>query len=320
MATSSQYQQATFELQGHRGARGLKPENTLPAFETAFDLGVSSIETDVHLTADAIPVLFHDSSISDDLCHAVSSVGAKEPANRLPISSLTLDDLRKYRADRNPDPARFPNQDNQLTPAAKSFAALRGLDPLTLPTLPELFAFAAAYAGDLGKESGKSDVQRARAAKIRFDLELKRVPFRPSVIGDAFDGRTAGSLEQRVIQVIREAGMVDRARVRSFDHRCVRIVGDIEPGLERAILISGTAPVSPVDLIRQAGAHVYCPEIDFLDELQVRQTQEAGLKVIPWTVNDPEDWQKLLDWGVDGITTDFPDRLAAFLTSRSIPF
>jgi glycerophosphoryl diester phosphodiesterase len=320
MTTSTQSRRATFELQGHRGARGLKSENTLPSFEIAFDLGVSSIETDLHLTADFIPVLFHDSSVSDDLCRAIPGSGAKEPANRLPISLLTLDDLRKYRADRNPDPARFPNQDNQPTPAAKSFAALRGLDLLTPPTLPELFAFAAAYAGDLGKESGKSEAHRARAAKIRCDLELKRVPFRPAVIGDDFDGQSAGLLEQRVIQVIRDAGMIQRTRIRSFDHRCVRLIGDMEPGLERAILIVGTAPVSPAELVRQAGAQVYCPEIDFLDEWQVRQIHEAGFKVIPWTVNDPEDWQKLLDWGVDGITTDFPDRLAAFLTSRGISF
>ncbi|HEV2946356.1 MAG TPA: glycerophosphodiester phosphodiesterase family protein [Gemmataceae bacterium] len=320
MTTTTQSRRATFELQGHRGARGLKPENTLASFEVAFDLGVSSIETDVHLTADSVPILFHDSSVSDSLYHAIPGKGATDPGNRALISSLTLDDLRKYRADRNPDPARFPNQDNQPTPAAKSFAALRGLDLLTPPTLPELFAFATAYAGDLGKESGKSEAHRARASKIRFDLELKRVPFRPAVIGDAFDGQTAGLLEQRVIQVIREAGMTHRTRIRSFDHRCVRLIADIEPGLERAILIAGTAPVSPAELVLQAGAQVYCPEIDFLDELQVRQIHESGFKVIPWTVNDPGDWQKLLDWGVDGITTDFPDRLAAFLNSHGVPF
>jgi len=72
------YQQATFELQGHRGARGLKPENTLPAFETAFDLGVSSIENRRAPDRRCYPILFHDSSISDDLCHAISSAGAKE--------------------------------------------------------------------------------------------------------------------------------------------------------------------------------------------------------------------------------------------------
>ncbi len=114
--------------------------------------------------------------------------------------------------------------------------------------------------------------------------------------------------------------MLDRACVRSFDHRCVRIIGDLEPRVGRAILIAGTAPISPADLIRQAGAQIYCPENDYLDYRQVQQIQEAGFRVVPWTVNDPEDWQKLLDWGVDGITTDFPDRLAQFLRKYGIDF
>jgi glycerophosphoryl diester phosphodiesterase len=320
MTTSTQSRRATFEVQGHRGARGLKSENTLPSFEIAFDIGVSSIETDVHLTADSVPILYHDSSVRNPVCRMIPDSGAVDLAAQPAISSLTLAQMRGYRADRNPNIQRFRNQDNHVTPVAKLFMEGRGHDPFTPPTVAELFAFTTAYAGELGKVCSKSGAQRARAAKIRFDLELKRVPFRPAVIGDDFDGQSAGLLEQRVIQVIRDAGMIQRTRIRSFDHRCVRLIGGMEPGLERAILIVGTAPASPADLVRQAGAQVYCPEIDFLDEWQVRQIHEAGFKVIPWTVNDPEDWQKLLDWGVDGITTDFPDRLAAVLTSRGISF
>src|SRR3954470_9863897 len=96
-----------FNLQGHRGARGLRPENTLPSFEAALDCGVTSIETDLHLTRDGVPVLCHDSHLSDRICRPVE--GAKfSLARPLPISGLTLAQLRRYRADRNPDPARFP--------------------------------------------------------------------------------------------------------------------------------------------------------------------------------------------------------------------
>lgn len=309
----------TFELQGHRGARGLKSENTLPSFEVAFDLGVSSVETDVRLTADDVPILFHDSHVSHRFQRRTHS-GSAGHTGQTPIRSLPLAAIRGYRVDRDPELCPVPNRNNQATRLALLFADRRGIDPFTPPTLAELFAFAADYAGDLGIQSGKSDEQQSRATRIRFDLELKRVPFRPTVIGDDFDGRTAGVLEQRVIQVVREAGMVDRTCIRSFDHRCIRAVGDLEPGVGRAILIAGTAPISPADLVRQADAQVYCPEIDFLDEWQVRQIHDAGLKVVPWTVNDPEDWQKLLDWGVDGVTTDYPDRLARFLTTNGIAF
>src|SRR6266849_5753145 len=129
---------ASFDLQGHRGARGLKPENTLPAFETALDLGVTSIETDVHLTRDGVPILVHDASIQARLL----------PGNIVPdasshclVSALTLAQLRGYRADRNPDPERFPNQDATVTPLAELYAERATLDPYALPALSDLFAF-----------------------------------------------------------------------------------------------------------------------------------------------------------------------------------
>jgi glycerophosphoryl diester phosphodiesterase len=79
------------------------------------------------------------------------------------------------------------------------------------------------------------------------------------------------------------------------------------------VLISETAPIDPTELVRQAEAQMYCPSYQFLDREQVKRVQGAGYRVLPWTVNDPEHWERLLEWGVDGITTDFPDRLAARL-------
>jgi glycerophosphoryl diester phosphodiesterase len=309
-----------FELQGHRGARGLKPENTLPAFEVAFDLGVTSVETDVHLTADHIPILFHDHNVSDRICRPVRGTDGIAPCQNPKISSLTLSQMRQYCADLNPDPNRFPHQENKTTPLAVWFSQRQGIDVFTPPMLADLLAFAIAYAGEPGRMVGKTGKQQARARGIRFDLELKRVPFRPGIIEDAFDGRTPSILEQRVIEIVREANMTERVRFRSFDHRCVRFLGELAPEVPRAILVAETAPVAPSDLIRQADTTIYCPHVEFLDELQVEQIHREGFQVIPWTVNDPEDWQKLLDWGVDGITTDFPDRLAELLSARKIAY
>src|SRR5262249_34355159 len=148
------------------------------------------------------------------------------------------------------------------------------------------------------------------------DLELKRVPFRPEFVGDEFDGEHAGELEQRLVEVLRDANVVERTTVRSFDHRCVRAIGRLEPGLTRAVLVAGTAPVNPGAVVQQAEATVYCPEYTFLDAAQIRSLHAANLSVLPWTVNSVEDWTRLLEWDVDGITTDYPDRLAAFLQSR----
>jgi glycerophosphoryl diester phosphodiesterase len=291
----------SFDLQGHRGARGLKPENTLPGFEVAFDLGVTSIETDVHLTRDGVPVLFHDAVLTDRLCRPA-------PPGPVPVRTLTLAELRGYRVDRNPDPRRFPAQDASVTPLAGRFAAEHGMDPYAVPTLDDLFAFAAAYAGEMGAAAGKSPEQRARVAEdVRFDLELKRVPFRP----EHADECIPGVLEQRVVEAVQRAGLVQRTSVRSFDHRSVRAVRGLEPGLRTAVLLAGTAPIAPAALVRRARADIYCPEYEFLDETLVRHCHRHGVRVLPWTVNDPADMLRLLEWGVDGITTDFPDRLAA---------
>jgi glycerophosphoryl diester phosphodiesterase len=311
---------APFQLQGHRGARGLKPENTLPAFETALDLGVTSLETDVHLTRDGVPVLLHDPRVTDQIFRRVDGSQPPFPCHRPLVSTLNFAHLRTFRADGNPDPKRFPAQDAGVTPAARLFGERFGVDPYSPPNLADLFAFVELYAGDGGEKAGKSDEQRRRARAVRFDLELKRVPFHAEAIGDVFTGQGAGTLERRVAEVVRAAGAAARTTVRSFDHRSVRALGELEPGWATAVLVGEMAPVDPAELARRAGARLYCPAYEFLDAQQVRQLRDAGVAVLPWTVNDPDAWQRLLEWGVDGITTDHPDRLAALLRRRGIPF
>src|SRR5690242_7285091 len=123
-----------FNLQGHRGARTLKPENTLPSFEAALDAGVHSIETDVHLTRDGVAVLCHDALVGDPPCVPIRPK-AVAPSGSLPlVSHFTLAELRGYRADRNPDPRRFPDQDAAVTPLARMFAEQHGIDPYNIPT------------------------------------------------------------------------------------------------------------------------------------------------------------------------------------------
>jgi glycerophosphoryl diester phosphodiesterase len=308
-----------FELQGHRGARGLKPENTLPSFEVALDLGVTSIETDVHLTRDGVPVLLHDPTLSARFwwhrrfSHPLITHPdlATEPA----VSSLTLGQLRGYFPRRHPDRKRFPDQRRSLTPLSRRY-----VNAYVIPALRGLFQIAEDYAGKKGAQAGKTAEQRRRASRVIFDLELKRVPYHPEAIGDDFDGEGAGLLEQRVVEAVRTAGVVGRTRVRSFDHRSVRAVRQLEPGLSAAVLIAETAPVDPAALAKSAGADTYSPDYRFLHASQVRQCHAAGVRVLPWTVNDEADWLRLLDWGVDGITTDYPDRLADLLRRRGVEF
>jgi glycerophosphoryl diester phosphodiesterase len=309
---------ALFDLQGHRGARGLRPENTLPSFEAALDCGVTTIETDVHLTADGVPVLAHDPRIGPGLFRLAAMGAAPGVDTQPPVRSLTGRQLRAYVGDRNPDPLRFPDQDASLPALAARFARERGQEPFGVPTLEDLFAFVAAYAGAMGAEVGKKPAARRQAARARFDLELKRVPFHAGAIGDDFTGDEPALLEQSVVAAARAADVVSRTVVRSFDHRSVRSARRLEPGLTGAVLVAHTAPVSPAAVARAADAAVYCPSYEFLDAAQVCEAHAGGVRVVPWTVNDPLAWARLVEWGVDGMTTDFPDRLAAWLADRSI--
>src|SRR5207248_1847080 len=128
-----------------------------------------------------------------------------------------------------------PRQDPTPTRAAAIFAAGRGMDVHAVPMLAELFSFVTAYAGELGRQTGKNAWQQAQAARLRFDLELKRVPFFPQAINDGFDGRGPGQLERKLVQIVQSAGVVTRTTVRSFDHRSVGYALELEPGLVGAV-------------------------------------------------------------------------------------
>lgn len=260
-----------FELQGHRGARGLAPENTLAGFEMALDCGVASIETDVHLTRDDVPVLVHDPRL-----------GLDGPL----IRELTLAQLRDF---------RVPGPQHRPTPCAERFARERGIDLHAIPTLAEFFDFAATHA--------------AAGGKLIFDLELKRIPFFAETIGDGYTGTGPGTLERMVIAAIRCADVEARTRVRSFDHRCVRAVQQLAPALQTAVLVCNTAPADLGALL--GGAEVYCPDYFFVDAEIVHRIHALGKRIIPYTVNRPADCRRLIDMGVDGVTTDYPDRVMA---------
>ena len=123
-----------FDVQGHRGARGLKPENTLPAFETALDMGVSTLELDLHFTVDQVVIIWHDDKISTNKCSTNTN---------LLLSQLTLKQLKTYHCSRNPDTNRFPFQNNSATTlAGKNYQ---------IQTLDELFTFVQKYANSSKK-------------------------------------------------------------------------------------------------------------------------------------------------------------------------
>ena len=167
---------------------------------------------------------------------------------------------------------------------------------------------------------GKVKRSNRKPRQTRLDLELKRVAFYPMLIGDDFDGectRPARTKGGRDDPCGRDARAHPGAQLRSS---LGTGPAQLEPGLTASILTAETALIDPGELALQSDAQIYCPDFRFLDLAQVRKSHAKGVPVVPYTVNEPDDWQRLVSWEIDGVTTDYPDRLAAWLRDRGIVF
>ena len=294
--------QDDFDVQGHRGARGLRPENTLPAFEAALDLGVTTLELDLHFTADGQIVVWHDPVIEADKCGLGGGAPATVPDPDDPathsdraIAALTAEQLGWFECDRNPDEAAYPDQRTEASDLA-------GHD-YRVVTLVELVEFVRSYAeSDL-----KTASQRENAARVGFNVETKRRPDDPSTIGDGFDGVNAGPFELALLDLANRFELDDRITVQSFDPRSLKAVHAIDPNI-RLVALTTSASTALDDLVA-GGVTVWSPRASTLTAQRVADAHDLGLEVMPWTVNDPVEMNELISWGVDGIISDRPDLL-----------
>ena len=290
-----------FDLQGHRGARGLQPENTLPSFETALDIGVSTLELDLHFSADGEVVIWHDAIVDPAKCGLEPGAASDVPdpddpgidPDGLAIRSLSVDQLRWFRCDRNPDPMKFPDQN----PTPTSLAGGR----YGIVTLEDLFDFVDRYA----QEPAKSEIQREAAATVEFNVETKRKLRDPGAIGDGFDGENVGPFEERLLEIIADHAMRDRVTIQSFDPRSLSAIAAADAEIRLVRLT--TEGSFDFEAFAAGGIWGWSPNASVVTGDLVAEAHDAGLVVVPWTVNDPALARRLLDAGVDGIITDRPD-------------
>ena len=290
-----------FDLQGHRGTRGLAPENTIAAFERALAIGVTTIETDLAVTKDGVLVISHDPVLNPDLVRGPD--GKWLPSKGPPIHSLTLEQLRTYDVGRTNPASAYGKQYPEQQPA----------DGQRFPTLKEVFALGAGN-------------------KVRFAIETKITPASGS---DTPDPATFAKL---VVDAIREAGMTGRVEVLSFDWRTLVEVKKLAPEI-RTVCITQSTPNfdnatnstwtaglelsrhdgSVPKLVRAAGCNTWSSFFRNLTPSTIAEGQSLGLTVLPWTVNDPADMARLIDWRVDGLITDYPDRARKVMADKGLP-
>lgn len=296
-----------FDLQGHRGARGLRPENTLAAFAHALSIGVTTLELDTAVTKDGVVVISHDSELNPDITRDAFSGQWLERTGPA-IFSMTFAELQKYDVGR-------------LLPSSAygmRFKEQVAVDGARVPRLADLFA--------LVKKSGNTTV--------RFNIETKLDPRTPAATPQAEAFATA------VVEQIRAAGMEQRSTVQSFDWSTLKVVKRIAPEIETVCLTTqqgaddnigadqpGPSPWlggleastfggSVPKLVLAAGAAVWSPNFTDLSPEALAEAHTQGLRVIPWTANDPADMARLIDMGIDGLISDRPDLLRNVLAEK----
>ena len=301
--------QKTIDLQGHRGARGLLAENTLPSFALALEAGVSTLELDVVVTRDDVLVISHDPALNPDITRDAQGrfLTSKGPD----IRQLTFEQLQSYDVGRIKPSSRY----------AQTFSAQKGQDGVRIPRLKDLF--------ELVKAKGSMQVQ--------FAIETKITPQRPDQTPDP------ERFVQLLLQEVREHGLQGRVQILSFDWRILQAVQKLAPGMPTVYL---TAQLPALDnlgirfgqtstwtagiqyaqygsvprMIQAAGGSHWSSFWRELNAQNVREAQSLGLKVLAWTVNDRHAMGQMLDLGVDGLVTDRPDIAAELLKERGIRY
>ncbi|MEM8857362.1 MAG: glycerophosphodiester phosphodiesterase family protein, partial [Chloroflexota bacterium] len=283
-----------FDAQGHRGARGIVPENTLPSFEAALDLGVTTLELDLHFTQDGEVVIWHDPIVEKEKCRLPDHVALDEsvpdprnPLRRILISQQPLSVIQQFQCDLNPEVNRFPDQEVLDMPLAGS--------DYRIVTLAELFDFVEVYA----ESAEKTDEQRANAAVVEFNIETKRKVDNPEYIDDGFTGGEAGPFELAILELVAARDLEGRVVIQSFDHLSLQVIREINPTIRLAALTTGGE--AKVKVYNGYKFNIWSPRYRDLTPELLAEAQGLGLKVIPWTVNDPAEMERLIDMGVDGL-------------------
>jgi glycerophosphoryl diester phosphodiesterase len=299
-----------FEIIGHRGAAGLAPENTLAAFRRACAIGVTGIELDVHLSADSVLVVHHDYALHPELTR--DSSGAYSIAEPRPLlRELSLSQLQRYDV-------------GQLRPGsdyAKRHPLQQPHNGERVPTLNQVIALFKAEC----------------APPTRLVVEIKTDPTRPEI------SAPPALLAERTVAALRAHGVDDRAQIIAFDWRAVMRVQQIAPSIPTSYLTfegrdstdwntieigrpGAAAWMGGVDVdehggsvpraIAAAGGKHWSPNFRNVTAERLAEAHTLGLRVYPWTVDDPADMKTLIELGVDGITTDRPDLLREVLAAH----
>jgi glycerophosphoryl diester phosphodiesterase len=297
-----------FDLQGHRGARGLAPENTLAAFAKALEVGVTTLETDLAVTSDGVLVLSHDPALNSDIVRGAD--GKWLPGPGPAINTLTFAEIKRFDVGRLDPSSKY----------ARQFPGQKPVDGERIPALAELF--------ELVRRSGQT---------VRINIETKVSPEQPAL------SPNPETFARLLVEAIRAARLSRRATIQSFDWRTLLAGKKLAPDIETVCLTdpstlrdksagAGRAPspwlagLDPAEhggsaarLAKAAGCGTWSPRFTELTPALVEEAHGLALKIVPWTVNAREDMARIIDMKADGLITDYPDRAREIMAEKGVP-
>ncbi|MEM6764208.1 MAG: glycerophosphodiester phosphodiesterase family protein [Bacteroidota bacterium] len=260
------------DIQGHRGARGLMPENTIPGFIKALDIGVTTLELDVVISQDSLVVLSHEPIMSAEIC--LDGEGNELGEEERNMFQMTYEEIKAFDCGTKVH-SRFPNQEKRQ--AYK-------------PLLAEVIDTVEAY------------VNAQNIPPPFYNIETKSQPE-----GDNIYHPEPSAFVDLLLEVVREKEISERVTIQSFDPRTLRAANTSHKDIRLVLLIENER--SPDENLATLGftPSVYSPYFQLVDERLIQLSREEGMDVIPWTVNKRVDILSMLRMGVDGIISDYPD-------------
>lgn len=271
MSASAQF---TYDLQGHRGARGLMPENTIPAMIKALDLGATTLELDLAVTKDGIVIVSHEPYMNPVICLTSDGkeIAAGDKSHN--IYQMDFSEVVKYDCG-SKFHSGFPKQVKFL---------------VSKPKLSALIDVVEKYVADMG------------LAKPNYNIEIKSSPD-----GDGTYHPAPKEFSDMVHKVLEGKLDWNRVNIQSFDFRVLQYMHQAYPKVTLAMLVETAA--KPTEQLAELGfqPQIYSPYFIALTKETVDQLHQKGMKIIPWTVNTTDQMERLLEMGVDGIITDYPN-------------
>lgn len=267
----------SIDVQGHRGCRGLLPENTIPAFKRAIDLGVTTLELDLVISKDEVVIISHEPFFSHEISKdPEGNIISKESELSHNIFELSYAEIKTYDVGSKGNP-RFPDQD---------------LFSVHKPSFYDMVNEIERYVTEKGSK------------KPLYNIEIKRKP--------EFDHKfhpTSDTFAKLVVAVVEKLGITDRTFIQSFDIGSLQQTQKINDKIKLVYLIQNENPID--ENIKALGfiPDVYSPYFKLIDESVLSYCQIKNIQLIPWTVNEVADMKHMISLKVDGIITDYPDRL-----------